>query len=187
MLFRSLQVILLLKSIELVRGQTVQEDGSGAQAIQYVNAVPYNQNGVKTDSSANSAVPNVDVKPTYYDHHTGSVIAAPGPADAGNGQSRSLPVYQQRKQTMYQRRHRRPYWSSTSTSTEAATTMIVEEVIEYSDNGTEINRENVTKVVRLPPQQKLVPLCPVRFFFWEFCPLNIPILNLFLPKEYYEY
>lgn len=49
-------------------------------------------------------------------------------------------------------------------------------------------RPNVTEEVLTPAKREEIEhdvarLCPVRFYAWEFCPLDMPIIQLFFPKK----
>lgn len=48
---------------------------------------------------------------------------------------------------------------------------------------TELNNNNQPITKREQYEHEIARLCPVRFFFWYLCPLDMPFLKEFFPKE----
>lgn len=197
LLFSLLQLIFILKLIELVRGQ----EETKSPELSYVNSIPYpyannpnaNANGANVKINVNSKSNNDQLQESQYPAASSDSFVIPIIPDStvkvkGDNEdlssARFLPAFQQRKKKNKKKYH--SYWTSTEEPPQTTLITVEEEVIDYNENGTEIKRENVTKIFIQKKKEQKVQLCPVRFFFWEFCPLDIPLVNLFFPKELYE-
>ncbi len=136
--------------------------------IEYVRGYPYPYSNIPNPVPVSEGGNKVS--------YVNSVTFLPPAADLGDGDESSgrsnfVTVFPKHKKKL------RPYWTTTEESP------ILEQVIRYDMNGTEIERTNITRRVSTSNKKNPSPLCPVRFFFWHFCPYDIPILNMFFPKD----
>jgi len=141
------QLILVLKLIELVRGEPVDP-------VTYVTS--------KLAAAISQTGDHYTPNPGYS--------ASPRFLDGIRRHPKA-----QRKIT------RVPYWTTSSTLPPVT---LMEQIISYDSNGTEIDRRNVSRRIESPEGEK--PSCPtvIRFFFWKFCAPNIPFLKMLFPPEF---
>lgn len=71
------------------------------------------------------------------------------------------------------------YWTTSSTLPPVT---VIDQIISYDVNGTEVGRRNATRRIE-SPLKKNEPPCPsLRFFFWKFCINDFRFLKMLLPQ-----